>query len=126
MLHHIVHMVKLWRTLGRDRTLQFLCTSSTNSAVNQEYVDFLPAASRIVSAIIAEQESDDEQSDMLPFKVDGCADSVLMNRYKIKFVCNWMIIWAYGVMVAFPAWSPIMVWGDPGSIPGAPFYIFIR
>ena len=73
-----------------------------SSAANQKYVDFLPAASCIVSAIIAEQESDDEQSDMLPFKVDGCAGSVLMNRYKMKFALKYTIIWAYGAMVAFP------------------------
>ena len=73
-----------------------------SSAANQKYVDFLPAASCIVSVIIAEQESDGEHSDMLPFTVDGCAGSVLMNRYNIKFAFNCMIIWAYGAMVAYP------------------------
>ena len=76
-------MVKLCCTLGRDPILQYLGTSSTSSAVNQKYVDSLPAASRIVSTIIAEQDSDDEQSDMLTFEVDGCAGSVLMNRHKV-------------------------------------------
>ena len=62
-------MTRLWRTAGRDRILQFLCTSLPSFAANQKHVDLLPTASGVVSSIIAERESDEEHSDAIPIKL---------------------------------------------------------
>ena len=56
-------MSRLWPTVGRNRMLQFLCTSLPNIATNSkyQYADLLPTASDIISKIIEEREPEDEQ-----------------------------------------------------------------
>ena len=62
-------MNRLWRTVGRDRISQFLCTSFSGLASNQNYDDLLPTASGIVTQIIQERESKDEESDVVPVSI---------------------------------------------------------
>ena len=59
-------IIKLWRSIGRDRILQFLCTSLLTFAANQKYVDILPTAFNIISQIILERDTDDEPDDAVP------------------------------------------------------------
>ena len=62
-------MTRLWRIFGRDRILQFLCTSFSGLASNQKYDDLLPTASGIVTQIIQKRECEDEDNDLVPISI---------------------------------------------------------
>ena len=53
-------MTRLWRSVGRERFLQFLCTSLCGLAANQKYINLLPTASGIISQIIQQRDCEDE------------------------------------------------------------------
>ena len=64
-----VFMSRLWRSVGRNRILQFLCTSLPGFATNQTYDYLLQTASGIVSQIIQERDSDEKTKSAEPIAI---------------------------------------------------------
>ena len=68
---------RLWRTVGRDRILQFICTSAPCFPANQRYVNILPTASSVASAIIADRDSDDQRCEIFPIQITDLPSCLL-------------------------------------------------